>query len=244
MVFEQEFTLSGEHIDPWGKCKPSVLLYIAQEAAGEHCAQLGYDWEAMAKKNLFWAVIRTRVQVTRLPQLGETVTVKTWPMPTTRTAYPRTVEILDRQGKRLAQILSLWVLMDKTSRTMVLPGKSGIQVPGQLTGSELPTPGSIVPQQQENISCRTVGLTELDQNGHMNNTRYLDWVSDLLPRDFCREHSVKEFTVCYLNEVLEGQQVALHFGFDETGVFQVDGSHRCTDDDGKKTRVFSVKMIF
>ena len=244
MQFQQKITLAAEHVDRFGRCKASSLLYFAQEAAGGHCALLGLDWDTMAAKNLFWAVIRTHVRVTKLPRLGQTVTVQTWPMPTTRTAYPRAVVILDRDGNELAQILSLWVLMDLSSRTMVLPGKSGVDVPGLLTGSELAAPGSIVPRQQESVTERTVTYSELDRNGHMNNTRYLDWVNDLLPSAFHKDRPIKEFTVCYLNEALEGQTLELGYGMDEKGIFQVDGCHLQTDDGSQKTRIFSVKAAF
>ena len=244
LTFEQNHTVSAMDVDCFGRCRPSVLLYLAQEAATGHCDLLKLDWDTMAGKGLFWAVIRTHVQVDRLPMLGEKLTVRTWPMPTTRTAFPRAVVICDETGRELAQILSLWVLMDKTTRAMVLPGKSGVDVPGQLTGNEIAVPGSIIPHSGEGTATRTVTFTELDRNGHMNNTCYLNWVDDLLPAAFHKAHPVKEFTVCYLSEATEGQSVTLHHQLSAEGVLQVDGYSQKTDDHGKNTRIFSVKMVF
>lgn len=243
-VFEQTHTLTALHVDRWGRCKHSVLLYLAQEAATGHCDILQLDWDTMAKKNLFWAVIRTRAQINRLPTLGETVTVKTWPMPTTRTAYPRAVSICDREGNELVRIISLWVLMDTENRTMVLPGKSGVDVAGQLLGSELDAPGSLMPKESENTLVRQVNYTDLDRNGHMNNTRYLDWVDDLLPADFHREHPLREFTVCYLSEAKEGQTLSMQYQLSDGPSMQVDGYRAQTDDSGKKTRIFSAQLLF
>lgn len=244
LSFEEKRTIEAAHVDCFGRCKASVLLYFAQEAAGSHCDELCLSWETLAEKGLFWAVIRTHVRVERLPKLHETVTVRTWPMPTTRTAYPRAVVICDREGNPLVHVLSLWVLMDMKNRSLVLPGKSGIHVPGQLTGSEIAVPGSLLPYTGENTVLRTVRFSELDRNGHMNNTRYLDWVTDLLQSGFHKDHPVREFTVCYLAEALENQQVCLHYGMDSEGCFQVDGSVSQTHDNDKKTRIFSVKMAF
>ena len=120
-IYSKEFTLSHIHVDRFGYAKPSVLLYFVQEAAGEHCALLAVDREHLSHKHLFWAVTRSKVQVTRLPRLGETVTVKTWPMPTTRVAYPRSVVAYDAKGEELFRSISLWVLMDDRSRAMILP---------------------------------------------------------------------------------------------------------------------------
>lgn len=67
---------------------------------------------------------------------------------------------------------------------MILPGKSGIVVSGTLRGTELALPGGLVPKVMDNSRRRDVCFTDLDRNGHMNNTRYMDWIDDLLPAIF------------------------------------------------------------
>lgn len=242
--FRQTYTISAIHLDCFGRVKPSVLLHFAQEAAVGHCAHLLLDWDTMAKKNLFWAVIRHRMQITRLPVEGQTVTVETWPMPTTRSAFPRATIAYDAQGNELFRSVSLWVLMNMESRSMVLPGKSGVELDGTLRGCELATPGSILPKQLENTMTRRVGFTELDRNGHMNNTRYMDWVDDLLPSAFHAEHSIKEFTICYLSEAREGQQIDVNWQLSEDNCLQVDGRREQTDVPGENERVFAAMVRF
>ena len=244
LIYEQTLTITENLVDRYGRAKPSVLLYCMQEAAGQHCKLLGADHSVLSEKNLFWAVTRSRVQITRLPRLGEQIHLKTWPMPTTRVAYPRCVTAFDRDGRELFNAISLWVLMDSDTRAMVLPGKSGVDVQGLLTGNEIAGPGSIVPADQSQSADRQVVFSELDRNGHLNNTRYMDWVADLLPAQFHKTHPAREFTICYLSEALEGQQIRMEFGHTETGIFQVDGYRLQTGEHGKNTRVFSVKIQF
>ena len=76
----------------------------------------------------------------------------------------------------------------------------------------------------------------------MNNTRYMDWVDDLIPSAFHRDHPLKEFTVCYLNEAKEGQKLTLNWNLGEGPVFQMD-AHR-NNPDGGQERVFSAQLIF
>lgn len=243
-IFRKDFEISAIHLDCHGRVKPSVLLYFAQEVAGAHCIELGLDWQTLAKRNLFWAVIRNRVQVTRLPVAGETITVETWPMPTTRSAYPRSTVGYDEKGNEVFRSVSLWVLMDTQTRAMILPGKSGVEVNGILRGTELAPPHSIVPKERENSITRRVGYTELDRNGHMNNTRYLDWVDDLLPAAFHKEQPVREFTVCYLSEAIEGQELTLNWTLSQDSVLQVDAHRIRTDVPEKQDRVFSAQLAF
>jgi acyl-ACP thioesterase len=158
-------------------------------------------------------------------------------MSTTRVAYPRALEARDEAGCVLFQVTSLWVLMDRNTRAMVLPGKSDVEVPGILQGGELASPLGLPAKELPETGHRQVCFTDLDCNGHMNNTRYLDWVYDLLPSEFYREHSLEEMTVCYLAEALEHQMLDLNRGFLEENVFQVD-IHR------EDHRIFSAKMKF
>lgn len=240
-LFSQEFTITDNIVDCYGRLKPSMILFFAQEIAGQHCNLLCVDYETLAKHRMFWAVTRHRVQITRLPQRGETIRVETWPMPTTKVAYPRSMVAYDKSGNECFRSISLWVLMDMDTRNMILPGKSGISVVGTLRGNELPSPLGLVPNDHSQHRSRSVCFTDLDRNGHMNNTRYLDWIYDLLPSAFHQAHSPREFTVCYLSETLEGQTLDLHWDFPQEGVLQVDAQRVLED---KTERVFSARILF
>ena len=240
-IFRQEFTISHLHTDRFDRLKPSVLLYFIQEAAGAHSQLLAVGGDTLADKHLFWAATRTRVQITRLPRLGETITVETWPMPTTRVAYPRSVVAYDTAGNELFRAITLWVLMDETTRTMVLPGRSGIAVDGTLTGNELAVPHAIAARPMANAVTRRVGYTLLDRNGHMNNTRYADWLDDLLPAAFHGTHPVQELTLCYMSEALEGEEITLHYELTDGPVLTVDATRQTGE---SNERVFSAQICY
>ena len=239
-VYKKSFTVSQLHIDCHGYAKPSVLLYFAQEVAGQHCQALVPN----QPKQLFWALSRNKVQFTRLPALGETITLETWPLPATRVAYPRSTIAYDEMGNEIFRAISLWVLMDVESRNMVLPKKSGVDVPGVVRGNELSVPGSILPVPLQNQGVRTVCYTDLDQNQHMNNTRYLDWVNDLLPSAFWAVHPVKELTVCYLSEALEGETLSLNWELLDGPCLQVEALRQDENSGEKPNRVFSCQLLF
>lgn len=239
--YYNEFTLGDLHVDRYGRLKASKLLFFVQELAGEHCNLLSLDHETLAKQRLFWAVTRHRVQITRLPTWGEKIRVETWPMPTTRVAYPRSIVAYDENGRECFRAISLWVLMNLDTRAMILPGKSGISVVGTLRGNELPSPNGLIARPLGSRQTRRVCFTDLDQNGHMNNTRCMDWIDDLLPSAFHRSHMIKEFTVCYLSEAKEGQELSVSWDFLDEHTLQVDAT-RVTD--GQDQRVFSAKILY
>ena len=242
--FEKSFHITASAVDRFDRLKPSCILDYMQEVAGDHSAMLGADRKMLTEKGLFWAVIRHRIQITRLPKSGEDILVKTWPMPTTRTAYPRSTIAWDAQGNECFRSISLWVLMDQNTRTMVLPGKSGVTVEGLLLGSELAVPGSVVPKTMENRQERTVRFSDLDYNGHMNNCKYLEWIADLLPSDFHKDRQICEITLNYLSEARETEILALQWEMSPEGCMTVDAQRLGEDTSANHSRVFVAQIQF
>jgi len=240
-IYTQNFTITDLYVDCFGRLLPSKILFMMQEVAGNHFAELSMDYDSLAQRGLFWAVTRHKVQITRLPMRGETIRLETWPMPTTRVAYPRSIVAYDEAGNEVFRSITLWVLMDLHNRSMVLPGKSGIEVAGTLRGNELSSPLGMPAKALANRSSRTVSFTDLDRNGHMNNTRYLDWIYDLLSSAFHRGHNIRELTVSYLSEAREGQLLSLSWDFPEAGCLLMD-AHRDMED--KRDRIFAAKLLF
>lgn len=241
-IFVKNFQVSPTQADRHGRLKTSQLLGFLQEVAGDHSALLGTDQKQLVNKNLFWAVIRHRVQITRLPQSGEMLRLETWPMPTTRTAYPRSTIAYDAQGNECFRSISLWILMDTKTRALVLPGKSGVEVNGLIRGNELRAPSSTLPRKMVQFQQRVVRYTDLDLNGHMNNCRYLDWVEDLLSSEFHGRHVVREFTLCYMSESREDEKLQLFWELSDGPVLSVEAVRQDETSADGHSRVFSARM--
>jgi len=243
-IYQQSFHINDAAVDCFGRLKPSMLLFYVQEVSGIHASTLGAGFDALMEKNLFWAILRTRVQITRLPHSGETIRVETWPMPTSRVAYPRSVVAYDEADHEIFRAISLWCLMDTKSRATVLPGKSGVMVEGTLRGNELAVPGSLAVKGLEHAGTRQVLFSDLDRNGHMNNTRYMEWCSDLLPSGFHHSHTPREFTVCYHAEALEGDMLDLHYELKEGVLLQVDAWRKQENEANPQSRVFTAQVQY
>ena len=238
----QNFEVTELLSDGFGRLHPAALLYFSQEAAAQHCKELGVDGDRL--NGLFWAVLRYRVEIERMPQVGETVSVKTWPLPTTKVAFPRAAAGYDKDGNVLFRLISLWVLMDSNTRDLVLPGKSGITVEGSFLGDEIQIPAGLKVRPTDDQDIRTVTKQDIDQNRHMNNTRYLDWVYCLLPEEYRKNHELKGFTACYFSEARLYQELNLYWSCSPEGVFFADSYRRTGAPQEAGDRVFAAQMEF
>ena len=242
--FRKQIKIGDTQVNAFDRLKNSQLLGILQEAAGEHGALLGVDKDSLKEKDLFWALIRYHIEITRLPRSGETITVETWPMPTTRTAYPRATVAYDADGNELFRAISLFALVNFETRAMVLPAVSGVTVDGWVRGNELSLPGSLLPKVLENSEKRPVRFSDLDFNGHMNNCRYMEWVDDLLGADFHGQHCPKEMVICYHSEAREGEPVDIAWTLENDSILSVDARRNEKNVAMGHGRVFSVKVQF
>lgn len=238
-IYRETFTPAGNQVDRFSRLKPSALLDLMQQVATRQCVELELGWDTLAKRHLFWAVTRQHIQLTRLPRAEEPITIETWPGITSRVAYPRSTVGYDADGSEIFRAISLWVLMDMDDRKMVLPGKSGLDFTGIERGNELAIPGSLGPVKLEGSTRRTVAYSELDLNGHMSNTRYLDWMMDLLPSGFHESHPIRDFTVTYLSEAREGEAVDLSYELSPEGQFRLEATQA---ESGR--RVFAIRASF
>lgn len=236
-VYENHYEVLPLATDRFGRMLPSMMLRLSQQISGEHCTILGVDQPYLNEKGLFWAIIRSDLQITRIPTAGEMLHLRTWPLPTTRTAYPRAVIACDEEGREVFRISALWILMDQQSRALVLPGKSGVEVAG-IDPAEVALPKALSPIAATETQQRTVRFLDLDKNQHMNNARYLDWAYDALPDDFHAHHTLRHGSLCYLNEAREGETLTLGWTHPAADAVQMDISK------GDAGRIFSARLDF
>ena len=238
LVYQTTVPVAPWDTDSHGMLRLSEALHYTQQVAGQHCDQLGFPQQFMDDKGLFWAIIRNQLTIHRLPRTGDNIRLETWPMPTTRTCYPRACLAYDEAGTLLFSCHSLWILMDQKTRAMVLPGKSGIDVPGIQRENTPPAPRSLSPIREEGRCRRQVSQEDLDKNNHMNSARYLDWVSALPVWN----DDLRSANLCYLNEALEGQMLTICWAGDSENRLAVD--IRREKEDGSFDRIFSASFEF
>ncbi|MBR4769270.1 MAG: hypothetical protein IK088_09900 [Lachnospiraceae bacterium] len=189
----------------------SELFNWFQEAAIRHTEIMGMGRTKTLDRGLLWIVIQWRVEIERLPEYDEIVTVETWPGTTMHVFFPRYFRIKDSKGHILVQASSLWALMDQETRHVVFPEEAGIAIEGTAVDGQpvLPKPPRIGDLSSE--QTYTVSYSVLDLNGHMNNTRYFDLVQDVLYRE--KKAVPPKLIQCeYSSEAKYGETITVKYG--------------------------------
>jgi acyl-ACP thioesterase len=147
----------------------------------------------------------------RRPAWGEPVTVRTWPRGSDRLFAVRDYDIRDQADRPLVRGRSGWLVIDMEKRRPLrvqqfmdkLPQNEGLDaLPGGGAGLE---PGADLTLAGE----RTARYSDIDYNGHVNNTRYIQWIQDVTDPGLLTNADQLRLDINYLHEVKPGETIGL-----------------------------------
>lgn len=230
----QTTTLRTCDCDMFGAWTPSSILTSLQEIAAAHCVLLGIDYRSLVPYGVAWVISSVRVAFDRVPTLGESISIETWPATPRHFFFPRVCVFRDADGVQLGAAHSLWALMDMTTRKVASRDYVSARVPDNADRPlpiAMPRPVKPIDAPVKRADYAPV-FTDFDINGHVNNTRYIDWCVNQLGMETMRDNVVGEFTVNFEAEIRPDTPIALTLA-------EKDDAFSCQGYAGEK-RLFSI----
>ena len=227
ITYTKILSVNEEDCDMFGRLRPASMLKLMQEAGREHLD----SWETLNSRirdmGLLWVISRTVAEIGRLPGSRERMTLVTCPGKNRHAFLPRSFELRDENGETVVRAKSIYILMDGESRHAVTPKSLGIEFPQRLDGDELPDlpPRIPFPAELPGTLLRAPHYSELDVNGHLNNTHYLSWGEDLLSADYHRHHALRALRVEYRREVRPEDEIELRYALCDDTLFVQGGEY-------------------
>ena len=114
-------------------------------------------------------------------------------------------------GEPLASASSAWLVISAKTRRMLLPQTLNLDLPNLPGMSALDEPLekiALSEDSQERMHT-TAGYSSVDMVGHVNNARYVEWISDCFSMDDYRQCQMDWLQINYNNEIRPGDQVAV-----------------------------------
>ena len=217
LTYQMKMKIPFDMSDMNGHIKLPSLILLSLQVSGSQSAQLGVsDKEILEKYNLVWIITEYDIDVIRLPRFAEEITIETEALSYNRLFCYRRFTIYDESGQAIIQMLATFALMDRDSRKvhsvdpeMVAPylsefSKKIIRGP-KYTDLDNPTSKDY-----------HVRFYDLDLNGHVNNSKYLDWIFEVMGADFLMGHIPQKINLKYVKEVRPGGMI--------TSSYELDGS--------------------
>ena len=212
-IWKENFKITSYQIDFQEKIKPTHLMQLFQEAAGNHAQHLGAGYAALLEEKLFWALSRISVEILELPIWGDDIRIETWPCSLVGPFFRRDFIFYNNQDEPIAKGVSGWLLLNAETLRPQRADKLNIDLPFNEGKYALEIfPDRLNGLAETPIFSKKILYNEIDVNYHVNNTRYLDWVMDCFDSNFYRSHLLKSFTLEFLGEMHWGDEVELLSG--------------------------------
>ena len=171
---------------------PDVIL-LSLQVSGMQSIEIGVsDKDMLERYNLVWIITDYDIDVVRLPRFAEEITIETEALSYNRLFCYRRFSIYDEAGQAIIQMLASFVLMDRDSRK-VHSVEAELVAPYQSEFSKKLIRGPKYRDLEEPISKDYhVRFYDLDMNGHVNNSKYLDWIFEVMGADFLSQYIPKK----------------------------------------------------
>ena len=200
-------------VGPSDTLKFGSALRLVQETSEQHLGVLNAGYETMREKaGIVFFIISTRVKISRFPEHGEHIVIKTHPRGRGGAQFYRDFLFYEESGTLLLDVMQTTVLADAETHKVQRPQalKQFGFYPDNVIEPEERMERFSVPDGMESLGDRRVFHSDLDANGHMNNTVYGDIVWDFLPPAVRR--SAGKIQINYLSEMEEGGVLTLTGG--------------------------------
>ena len=215
LTYQMKMKIPFDMSDMNGHIKLPSLILLSLQVSGSQSAQLGVsDKEILEKYNLVWIITEYDIDVIRLPRFAEEIIIETEALSYNRLFCYRRFTIYDESGQAIIQMLATFALMNCDSRKVhsvdpdiVAPylsefSKKIIRGP-KYTDLDNPTSKDY-----------HVRFYDLDMNGHVNNSKYLDWIFEVMGADFLMNHIPQKINLKYVKEVRPGGMISSSYELD------------------------------
>ncbi|OHP88786.1 acyl-ACP thioesterase [Streptococcus sp. HMSC063B03] len=226
LTYQMKMKIPFDMADMNGHIKLPDVILLSLQVSGMQSIELGVsDKTILEDYNLVWIITEYDIEVVRLPRFAEEITIETEALSYNRLFCYRRFTIYDEAGQDLIHMMATFVLMDRDSRK-VQAVESEIVAPYQSEFDKKLIRGPKYANLEAPISKDYhVRFYDLDMNGHVNNSKYLDWIFEVMGADFLTQNIPKKINLKYVKEVRPGGVITS--AVERTGL---ESKHEITSD--------------
>jgi medium-chain acyl-[acyl-carrier-protein] hydrolase len=211
-IWPQKYDVNTIVLDDRKRLGLFGLLNFLQDAAWLHAKHLGWGYEDMMEQGTVWVLVRQKVVMTDWPVWGDTVEVRTWPRGVNGAMAIREFEILSGDRK-LGECSTSWLIIDAQTRRPHKIKRDTFREHSRTEGCLSFEARKIPPRTDlKPVETFHVRNSDLDVNGHVNNTRYARWILDTLSPEEHAGHKIEGYEVNFIAETGVGDTVTIERG--------------------------------
>ncbi|WP_096273919.1 acyl-[acyl-carrier-protein] thioesterase [Paucisalibacillus globulus] len=210
--YKKNYHIDLNDVDFKKELKLSSLFGYFQDVANLAAENLGVGINQLVENyGVAFVLMRIRIDIIRNLEFDEEITIETWPLKPGKLEFERDYIVYDQSGEAIARAVSVWVIMDLKRRRLKRSEAINLEYPELITEKAIDVDlGKLKASENlETVYHKTIGYSDIDFNGHLNNSRYVDFIMDCFPLEEHQNYYTSSIEVNYLNEALPGDTLIL-----------------------------------
>lgn len=241
LTYERKLVLLSDQVDMTRRMRMSELFRLLEEVAVAHTEALGCTRAETLDKGLLWVITRQLIEIEEMPVYDDEIIIRGWQGDMMHIFFPRFYEV-EKEGRVVIRGQALWALIDEATREIIMPEDYDIFLPGRPGSDDMILPAIVMPKSAGEPAAVTrlvTGFSQMDINGHMNNTSYFNMIDDAVwadvssalpadgaagPADAARLMPVpRSLYINYMSEIRAGEDLTLK-EYKDAGTLYFEGA--------------------
>lgn len=236
------FEIKGTETDCMDRLHLSALLAMMQEAAYKNAETLGIGASYLDPQGICWLLSKISVRMSKLPRWLDNITVSTWSRGPRRLLFLRDFTFYSggiSPENIIGHASSEWFLAGTDSHRPLRPEqviepariKNHQQAPA-VFDFDCPRLKNIETlEDAEPVLVKYADFSDIDRNGHVNNTRYAAWAVDAVQSYLSRQSGSNEIIpmnvsgldIQYISEIFFGSKIDIFISKDDENSYLTEG---------------------
>lgn len=201
-AYKQNITVDIHDVDYNGVAKTSSILRYIQSAAQSQLTEKNMSYGELREMGRAFILSRLNMAVLKPLTAYTPLTAVSYPCESRGYTFLRCYELLC-EGVTVARAISAWALIDTETRALVRVNDFNLPI-STLPPIDLALPRIILPTELSDVGGYGVHYGDVDQNMHMNNTKYPDMYSNFLP---LKDKMISRIAINYSSEAALGEKL-------------------------------------
>lgn len=222
-IWSQNYNINTFMVTPQKRLGLYGLLNLIQDSAWIHATHLGHGYEEMMKDHTAWILTRQKLEMDKWPRWGDDLKVITWIRPITNIIAIRDFEF-HLNGQKIGRCSTQWLILDLRTRKpaekllALTPDEFRQDYTCGIDAGKISIHNSL-----SELAEFHVRNSDLDLNGHVNNTKYAQWILDSVSYEKHLDYTLKEYEVNFIAETKSGDHIKIFSGKTSDDRFQFQG---------------------
>lgn len=209
--YSKKFFIGYSDVDKNDKCKLCKIVDLLQNTATLHSKSLGYGTKEMMDLKQAWLMLGWKVKILKYPEADMDIEVRTWSRGVKGVEAKRGYEIFSEEGELLVIADSSWALFDLEAQKLIRAPEEMKEafkaLDKDVFNGEKPDrlrDNNIIEKEFQ----IEIGKRDIDTNNHMNNSKYLEYVIEVIPDNV----EISEFECIYRKQIKYGELIKVSYG--------------------------------